>query len=48
MGYGVRAVWEGGFDQLRAHEWDAGADLRAATSAGVDPQRVVIVPAIVA
>ena len=43
MRYGVRAVWKGGFDPLRAHEWDAGADLRAATSAGVEPQHVVMV-----
>mgnify|MGYP004682995887 FL=1 len=43
MGYGVRAVWEGGFDPLRAHEWDAGADLRAASSADIEPKRVVMV-----
>lgn len=43
MRYGVRAVWKGGFDPLRAHEWDAGADLRAATSTGVEPQHVVMV-----
>lgn len=43
MRYGVRAVWKGGFDPLRAHEWDAGADLRAAASASVEPQHVVMV-----
>lgn len=43
MGYGVRAVWKGGFDPLRAHEWDAGADLRAASRASIDPQHVVMV-----
>lgn len=36
-------MWEVGFDPLRAHEWDAGADLRAASSADIEPKRVVMV-----